>query len=72
MVKSKYVSVDVEVMLNEKWRNYAKVTLSKPSDALAAMKYWQWKVLARIAVTLKPWKNKAEASKSQSHAKPGA
>ena len=39
MVKSKYVSVDVEVMLNEKWSNYAKVTLSTPSDALAAMKY---------------------------------
>jgi len=31
MVKFKHVIDDVEVMLNEKWGNYAKVTLSTPS-----------------------------------------
>ena len=37
MVKFKHVIDDVEVMLNEKWGNYAKVMLSTPSDVHAVM-----------------------------------
>ena len=72
MVKFKQVIVDVEVLLNEKWGNYAKVTLSTSSDAHAAMKCYSGKYWPEfdMAVTLKPWKDKAGTNKSQSHAGP--
>lgn len=52
--------VGVEVVLNEKCGNYAKVTFTTHSDAKAAMKYYSnqpWYDMG-INVTLKPWKDR--------------
>ena len=54
--------VSVEVVLNEKSGNYAKVTFTTHSDAKAAMKHYSnqpWYDVG-VNVTLKPWKDKEE------------
>ena len=48
--------IDIEVVLNEKCGNYAKVTFSTHSDAQAAMQQYN------NQVTLKPWKERKESS----------
>ena len=58
--------VSVEVVLNEKCGNYAKVTFATYSDAKAAMKYYSnqpWYDMG-INVTLKPWKDREEFTSS--------
>ena len=54
--------VTIEVVLNEKCGNYAKVTFATHSDAQAAMEQYNnqpWYDMG-INVTLKPWKDKKE------------
>ena len=63
--------VSVEVVLNEKCGNYAKVTFVTYSDAQAAMKHYNdqpWYDMG-FNVTLKPWKDSKEfASSPKKHA----
>ena len=60
MVKYKHTIVDVEVVLNERCGNYAKITVLTPSDAQTMMKYYSGKYWRKynLTVTLKPWKEK--------------
>lgn len=58
--------VSVEVVLNEKCGNYAKVTFATHSDAKAAMKYYSdqpWYDMG-VNVMLKPWKDREEFTSS--------
>ena len=63
--------VTIEVVLNEKCGNYAKVTFATHSDAQAAMQQYNnqpWYDMG-INVMLKPWKDKKEfASPPKKHA----
>ena len=56
--------INIEVVLNEKCGNYAKVTFATHSDAQAAMQQYNnqpWYDMG-INVTLKPWKERRESS----------
>ena len=58
--------VSVDVVLNEKHGNYAKVTFATHSDAKAAIKCYSnqpWYDMG-INVTMKPWKDKEEFTTS--------
>ena len=58
--------VNVEVVLNEKCGNYAKVTFATHPDARAAMKHYSnqpWYDIGVNNVTLKPWKDNASPKK---------
>ena len=63
MAKYKHVIDDVEVILNERCGNYAKITLLSSFDALTVRKYYSGKYWHKykLTVTLKPWKAIAEA-----------
>ena len=60
----KHSIVTVEVVLNEKSGNYAKVTFATHSDACAAMKHYNhqpWYDMG-VNVTMKPWKGREEST----------
>ena len=59
--------VSVEVMLNEKHGNYAKVTFNTSADAQAAMRHYSgqyWHEFG-VSVILKPWKEKEMPQKKK-------
>jgi len=65
MIKFQHLIVDVEVVSNKRWGNYAKVTFQTASDAHMAMNYYNgrcWFELDLI-VCLKPWKGSSRAKK---------
>ena len=60
MIKFKQVVVDIEVIKNKKWGNYAKVTFQTVSDARSALYHYdgQYWTEHDLYVCLKPWKTK--------------
>ena len=60
MIKFKQVVVDIEVIKNKKWGNYAKVTFQTVSDARSALYHYdgQYWTEHDLYVFLKPWKTK--------------
>jgi len=66
MIRFQHVIVDVEVVSNKKWGNYAKVTFQTASDAHMAMNYYngQCWVELDLIVCLKPWKGSSKTKEA--------